>query len=102
VRVFRMVFSFRRLTLGTSFLGSMDGLIAMIFASVRHRRRRIIGREWNIYMLLRRSGRQGSPSEVNHHQRKSGLHVDRLLHGVRFLTNSGIISSTKYRKWSIT
>jgi hypothetical protein len=91
-----MVFSFRRLTLGTSFLGSREGLIAVIFTSVRHRRRRIVGREWNVYVLLRWSGRQGSPSKVNHRQRKSRLHLDRLLHGVHFLTNNGIISSTTY------
>jgi hypothetical protein len=35
-----------------SLLGNMFGLIVMTLSMMRHRGRRIIGREWNVYMFL--------------------------------------------------
>jgi hypothetical protein len=83
VRAFRPTFTWR-LASGVSISGSMNGLIVVIFAMVRYRRRRVVRRKWNVYMLLRLNGGESCRCEVNHHQRKSRLHVDRLIHGVRF------------------
>ena len=52
VRVFCSVVALRRTVLGMSVLGNVRGLIVMIFSVMRHGGRRIIGRKWNVYMLL--------------------------------------------------
>ena len=85
VRAFRPASTLQCLALGVIIAGSMNGLIVMIFAMVRYRRRRVVRRKWNVYMLLRLNRVQSGRCEVNHRQRKSRLHVDRLFQGVRFL-----------------
>ena len=40
-----------------SVLGNVRGLIVMILSVMRHGGRRIIGRKWNVYMLLNSSGK---------------------------------------------
>ena len=84
VRAFCPASTLQCLSLRVIISGSMNGLIVVIFAMVRYRRRRIVRRKWNVYMLLRLSGVQSGRCEVNHRQRKSRLHVDRLFQGVRF------------------
>jgi hypothetical protein len=44
--------------LGMSVLGNVRGLIVMILSVMRHGGRRIIGRKWNVYMLLSWSGKR--------------------------------------------
>jgi hypothetical protein len=46
------VVALRRTALGMSLLGNMFGLIVMTLSMMRHGGRRIIGREWNVYMFL--------------------------------------------------
>ena len=41
-----------------SVLRSARGLIVMILSVMRHGGRRIIGRKWNVYMLLSWSGKR--------------------------------------------
>jgi hypothetical protein len=57
VRAFRSVVALRRTVLGMGLLGNVLGLIAMILSVMRHGGRRIIGRKWNVYMLLSSSGK---------------------------------------------
>jgi hypothetical protein len=38
--------------LGMSLLGNVFGLIVLTLSMMRHGGRRIIGREWNVYMFL--------------------------------------------------
>ena len=52
VRAFRSVVAWRRTVLCMSLLGNVRGLIVMILSVMRHGGRRIIGRKWNVYMLL--------------------------------------------------
>jgi hypothetical protein len=49
---FCSVVALRRTALGMSLLGNMFGLIVMTLSMMRHGGRRIIGREWNVYMFL--------------------------------------------------
>jgi hypothetical protein len=53
VRAFHPALTLRRLALGVSIPGSINRLIVVIFAMVRYRRRRVVGREWHVHMLLR-------------------------------------------------
>jgi hypothetical protein len=57
VRVFRLVFAVLRTVLGVSLLGNVHGLIVMILSMMRDGGRRIIGRKWNVHMLLSWSGK---------------------------------------------
>ena len=57
VRAFCSVVALRRTVLGMSVLGNVRGLIVMILSVMRHGGRRIIGRKWNVYMLLNSSGK---------------------------------------------
>jgi hypothetical protein len=58
VRVFCSVVALRRTVLGMSLWGNVRGLIVMILSVMRHGGRRIIGRKWNVYMLLSWSGKR--------------------------------------------
>jgi hypothetical protein len=58
VQAFCSVVALRRTVLGMSVLGSVRGLIVMILSVMRHGGRRIIGRKWNVYMLLSWSGKR--------------------------------------------
>jgi len=58
VRAFRSVVAWRRTVLGMSLLGNVRGLLVMILSVTRHGGRRIIGRKWNVYMLLSWSGKR--------------------------------------------
>ena len=58
VRAFCSVVALRRTVLGMSLWGKVRGLIVMIFSVMRHGGRRIIGRKWNVYMLLSWSGKR--------------------------------------------
>jgi hypothetical protein len=49
---FCSVVALRRTALGMSLLGDVFRLIVMTLSMMRHGRRRIIGREWNVYMFL--------------------------------------------------
>jgi hypothetical protein len=53
-RAFRSVVALRRTVLGMSLWGNVRGLIVivMILPVMRHGGRRVIGRKWNVYMLL--------------------------------------------------
>lgn len=53
VRAFRPASTLQRLALGVIISRSMNGLFAVTFAMVRYRRRRVVRRKWNVYMLLR-------------------------------------------------
>ena len=58
VRAFCSVVALRRAVLGMSLWGNVRGLIVMILSVMRHGGRRIIGRKWNVYMLLSWSGKR--------------------------------------------
>jgi len=49
---FCSVVALRRPALGMSLLGNVFGLIVLTLSMMRHGGRRIIGREWNVYMFL--------------------------------------------------
>jgi hypothetical protein len=58
VGAFRSVAAWRRTVLGMSLWENVRGLIVMILSVMRHGGRRIIGRKWNVYMLLSWSGKR--------------------------------------------
>ena len=57
VRAFRSVVALRRTVLRMGILGNVRGLIVMILSVMRHGGGRIIGRKWNVYMLLSWNGK---------------------------------------------
>lgn len=92
VRAFRSRFSVLRMLprgmglRGPGLLGNAGGLIVTILSTMRHRRRRIIRRKWNIYVLLSRHRKgHGNRREQNERQSPGRFSLEYQLHGVHSL-----------------